>query len=223
MELCWFLERRFEPPKPGRGIKFRPMSEWKPDEGMGRPSEPVEIQREMKTSPMGSTEIFAPESSPRGAGIPMSAWVVAGVVVLAILAGLLLAGRKKAPVITGIQPPAAYAINLPLSGLAMSESTSLSGGKSTFIDGKIRNAGPVTVTGVTVQVLFRNEEQMPPQVETVPLMLIRTREPYVDTEMVSADPIKPGDEREFRLIFESIPANWNMQMPEIHIIRVETK
>ncbi|WP_084080934.1 DUF2393 family protein [Edaphobacter aggregans] len=201
------------------------MSDLKPDEGVGRPSEPVEVQRETSasTSRTGGPEIFVPAGTPRGGGMPLSAWVVAGVVVLAILAGLVLAGRKKAPVITGIQPPAPYAVNLPLSGLQMSESTSLSGGKSTFIDGKIRNAGPTTVTGVTVQVLFHNEEQMPPQVETVPMMLIRTREPYVDTQMVSADPIKPGDEREFRLIFESIPANWNMQMPEIHTIRVDTK
>ena len=155
--------------------------------------------------------------------MPLSAWMVAGGVVLAILAGLVLAGRKKAPIITGIQPPAAYAVNLPLTGLAMSESTSLSGGKSTFIDGKIRNAGSATVTGVTVQVLFRNEEQMPPQVETVPLALIRTREPYVDTQPVSAAPLKPGEEREFRLIFESIPQNWNMQMPDIHVVRVDLK
>jgi hypothetical protein len=110
-----------------------------------------------------------------------------------------------------------------MTGLAMSESTSLSGGKSTFIDGKIRNAGTATVTGITVQVLFRNEEQMPPQVETLPLALIRTREPYVDTQPVSAAPLKPGEEREFRLIFESIPQNWNMQMPDIHVVRVDLK
>ncbi len=105
----------------------------------------------------------------------------------------------------------------------MSESTSLSGGKSTFIDGHIRNTGSSMVTGVVVQVLFRNEEQMPPQVETLPLTLIRTREPYVDTQPVSAAPMRPGDDREFRLIFESIPANWNMQMPEIHIVKADTK
>jgi len=36
-------------------------------------------------------------------------------------------------------------------------------------------------------------------------------------------PMRSGDEREFRLIFESIPANWNMQMPEIRIVRVDTR
>ena len=153
----------------------------------------------------------------------MSAWIVAGLVVLALLAGIIFAGRKKTAQITGIQPLAAYAANLPISGLAMSESTSLSGGKSTFIDGHIRNAGGQTVAGITVQVIFRNDEGMPPDVETVPMMLIRTREPYIDTQTVGAAPLKPGDERDFRLIFESIPANWNQQMPEIRIIRVQTK
>ncbi len=145
-------------------------------------------------------------------------------VVVAVVLGLLFATRHKAdPLSNTIQPLAAYAANLSLSQLAMSESTSLSGGKSTFIDGHIQNTGGETVSGVTVQVLFRNDEAMPPQVETLPLSLIRTREPYIDTQSVSASPLKPGDERDFRLIFETIPANWNMQMPEIHIIRVENR
>jgi hypothetical protein len=159
----------------------------------------------------------------RSGGMPLSAWMIAGAVVLAILGALLLAGHRRAPVVTGVQPADAYAADLPLSQLQMSESTSLSGGKSTFIDGHIRNQGSAVVTGVTVQVLFKNEEQMPPQVETVPLTLIRTREPYVDTEPVRAEPLNSGDEREFRLIFESIPANWNMQMPEIRVIKVEKR
>ncbi|HEY8998502.1 MAG TPA: DUF2393 family protein [Edaphobacter sp.] len=159
----------------------------------------------------------------KSSGMPMSAWLVAGAVVLVVLGALIFAGRKKPSEMKGLQPPAAYAASLPLSKLAMSESTSLSGGKSTFIDGVIGNSGSSTVSGVTVQVLFKNEEQMPPQVETVPLMLIRTREPYVDTQPVNVSPIKPGEEKEFRLIFESIPANWNMQMPEVRVVRVDTK
>lgn len=194
------------------------MSDQKPEEVSGRESEPVKIQKDT-----AEPVIFTREPA-RSGGLPLSAWLAAGGLVLAILVGLLLVGRRtKVPVITGIQPLAAYAVNLPLSGLAMSESTSLAGGKSTFVDGKIKNTGTATVTGVTVQVLFHNEEQMPPQVETQPLMLIRTREPYVDTQAVSADPLKPGEEKEFRLIFESIPTNWNMQMPEVHIIRADLK
>jgi hypothetical protein len=169
------------------------------------------------------SEIFASKKSGES-GMPLKAWAVAGLVVLAVVVVLVLAGRRKttgAPNI--IQPLAVYAANLPLSQLAMSESTSLSGGKSTFVDGRVKNTGSQTVTGITVQVLFRNEEGMPPQVETLPMSLIRTREPYIDTQAVGAAPLKPGDEREFRLIFEAIPGNWNMQMPEVHLVRVDTR
>ena len=156
-------------------------------------------------------------------GIPAVAWGVAGLVVLVALVALLLMGRHKSTLPTTVQPLADYAASLPLSQLAMSESTSLSGGKSTYIDGHIQNTGNRTVTGVTVQAIFRNDEAMPPQIYTQPLSLIRTREPYVDTQPVSAAPLKPGDAQDFRLIFEAIPANWNMQLPEIRVIGVETK
>jgi hypothetical protein len=168
------------------------------------------------------SDIFA-SKPPEGGGIPAMAWGVAGLAVLVVLVVLVLAGRHKAVAPTTVQPLADYAASLPLSQLAMSESTSLSGGKSTFIDGHVKNTGGQTVSGITVQVLFRNDEAMPPRIDTVPLSLIRTREPYVDTQPVSAAPLKPGDERDFRLIFESIPANWNMQLPEIRIIQVNAK
>jgi len=64
---------------------------------------------------------------------------------------------------------------------------------------------------------------LPPQIETLPLALIRTHEPYVDTQLVSAAPIAPGDDREFRLIFEDINSNWNQQLPEIHVVHVTTR
>jgi hypothetical protein len=174
------------------------------------------------SAPAKNDEMFA-SKPPEGGGIPAMAWGVAGLVVLVVVVVLVLAGRHKTIAPSTIQPLAANAASLPLSQLAMSESTSLSGGKSTFIDGHIKNTGSQTVSGVTVQAVFRNDEAMPPQIDTLPLSLIRTREPYIDTQSVRADPLKPGDERDFRLIFESIPANWNTQMPEVRIIQVETK
>ncbi|NYF88115.1 DUF2393 domain-containing protein [Tunturiibacter empetritectus] len=171
----------------------------------------------------GQPAMFA-SKPPEGGGVPVAAWGVAGLVVLVVLLGLVFATRHKSQASPNtIQPLAAYAAELPLSQLAMSESTSLSGGKSTFIDGHIQNAGGQTVSGISVQVIFRNDEAMPPQVETLPLSVVRMREPYIDTQPISAAPLKPGEERDFRLIFETIPANWNTQMPEIHIISVDTK
>jgi hypothetical protein len=158
-----------------------------------------------------------------GRSFPTGAVVIASVAVAILIAVFVMLDRRHAPAPNTVQPLAAYASNLALTDIQMSESTSLSGGKSTYIDGHIRNNGPATVTGVRVQVLFRNEEAMPPQLFTLPLTLIRTREPYVDTEPVSAEPLAPGKMGEFRLPFEGIGANWNQQQPEIHVTGVQTR
>ncbi len=167
----------------------------------------------------------APGSAPTDRadrGFPRVAVGIAAAVVACLLLGVLLfSGRHKVGSLNQPLPLDPYAAHLPLGSLAMSESTSLSGGKSTFLDGAITNDGPAFVTGVTVQVFFRNDENLPPHLETLPLSLIRTREPYVDTQPVAAAPLAPGATRPFRLIFESIPANWNTQMPELRIVRVE--
>jgi hypothetical protein len=177
-------------------------------------------------SPRQSTkapELFAP-APPASSGNPAMAWVIAGLVVVLVVGILVLATHKKPSAPGNVaQPLAAYAPSLPLSQMAMSESANISGGKYTYIDGHIKNTGSQTVTGVTVQVLFSNDMALPPQVETAPLALIRTHEPYIDTQPVSAAPLKPGDDREFRLTFETIPNNWNTQMPEIHVTSVETR
>jgi hypothetical protein len=136
---------------------------------------------------------------------------------------LVLLGRRGAtgPAPNTVLPAAAYAPNLVLSDLQMSESSSMSGGKQTYIEGHIVNHGPATVTGITVQVVFANDVRMPPQVETGPLNMIYMRDPYVDTRPVSASPLGPGAQGDFRLIFDDINENWNQQLPKVNITHVD--
>jgi Protein of unknown function (DUF2393) len=160
----------------------------------------------------------APPEEPSHRGLTLG---IVGFAVIAILAGIFLPrGEDKTPARTTntILQADAHAKSLVFSQLAMSQSTSLSGQTSTFLDGHIKNNGTSTLTAATLQVIFRNDVGLSPQVESLPLTLIRTRQPYIDTEPVSAAPIKSGGEVEFRLIFESIPENWNQQMPEIDVV-----
>ena len=157
-------------------------------------------------------------------GLPVAAWGVAALIVMVVVGALVIAGRKKPtrpP--SSLLPADAYAASLPLSQFAMSESANLSGGKMTYLDGHVQNTGDRTVTGVTVQVVFQNDEALAPAIDTVPLTLIRMKEPYIDIEPVSAAPLKPGDYREFRLTFEAVPDNWNSQMPEVRVIQTQLK
>jgi hypothetical protein len=45
----------------------------------------------------------------------------------------------------------------------------------------------------------------------------------VDLEPVSAAPIEPGQSRDFRLIFDTVPAEWNQQYPEIRVVSVHAR
>jgi hypothetical protein len=174
-------------------------------------------------SASGEPAIFGSQPEQSG-GFPLVAWAVAALVVLVVVAALVYAGRRKpAPAPNTLLAADAYASSLPLSQFAMSESGNLSGGKLTYLDGHVQNTGSRTVTGITVQVVYANDVAMPPQIYTLPLTLIRTKEPYIDIEPVSADPLKPGDDREFRLTFETVPENWNLQMPEVRIIHTDLR
>ncbi|MGH9599511.1 MAG: DUF2393 family protein [Terracidiphilus sp.] len=151
---------------------------------------------------------------------------IAAAVVLVTALGLLLVYQhgKSAPTVTPIGAPlASYASHLAISGLAMSQSANYMGGRFTYIDGRIVNTGGRTVTGITVQVLFRGYTNMVTQNETQPLKFIRIRQPYIDVEPVSAAPLNPGAARDFRLIFDEVSQDWNGAYPEVRIVRVETK
>ena len=171
----------------------------------------------MSTGP----QLIRSRESPERNWLPLG--IAATVVVaVAVAAFFMLEHGKKTATVTPISAaPDAYAASLPITGLAMSESANLAGGKVTYLDGHIANTGNRTVTGITVQVLFRTFAHEVTQNETQPLKFIRTRSPYVDLEPVSAAPLKPGDGQDFRLIFDAVSPDWDGAYPEIRVVKVE--
>lgn len=146
------------------------------------------------------------------------------VVILAVVAVLVLEHGKSTSTVMPVSATGdPYAANLPISGLEMSESSNLAGGKVTYLDGHITNKGDRTVTAISVQVLFRNVAKEVAQNETQALKLIRTRDPYIDLQSVAASPLKPGDKRDFRLIFDAVSQDWDGAYPQIRILKVQTK
>jgi hypothetical protein len=146
------------------------------------------------------------------------------VIAVAVVGVLVLEHSKPKATVTPISAaPDTYAASLPISGLVMSESSNLAGGKVTYLDGHIANVGNRTVTGITVQVLFRTFAHEVAQNETQPLKLIRMRQPYIDLEPVSAAPLAPGAEGDFRLIFDAVSPDWDGAYPEIRVLHVEAK
>jgi uncharacterized protein DUF2393 len=149
--------------------------------------------------------------------------LAAAVVLAAVVVSLLVGGHaRNSP---DSQPAAddPYASSLQITNLAMSESSNLAGGKVTYLDGHIANQGNRTVTGILVQVTFRDYANKVAQTQKMPLTLIRMRDPYIDTEMVSAAPLKPGAQQDFRLNFDLVSPDWSGTLPEMRILHVDSK
>jgi hypothetical protein len=155
--------------------------------------------------------------------MPLVIAAAAVLVVAAIVVFTMERGKGAATVTPISAAPDPYAASLPITNVVMSESSNLAGGKVTYIDGRITNSGSKTVSGVSAQVLFRNAAKEVAQNETQPLKWIRTRDPYVDLEPASSAPMKPGESRDFRMIFDAVTPDWNGVYPEIRIVRIDAK
>ena len=156
--------------------------------------------------------------------LSLRTWGIAALAVVLALGIAAIATMRRTPADTGAaRATDAYAAHLPISGIEMNEATNGTGGKLTYVDGTIGNTGAKTLTAATVQVTFDTLDGTAPHRETMPLSLIRTREPYVDLQPVSGAPIAPGTRREFRLIFETVPANWDVKPPLIQVIHAELR
>jgi hypothetical protein len=168
-------------------------------------------------------ELIRPTDKTERNWLPLGIAAGVAIVVLAVVV-ILMERHKNTNSVAPVSAAAdAYADSLPVTGLAMSESANLAGGKVTYLDGHIANKGSRTVSGITVQVLFRNVAQEVAQNESQPMKLIRIRDPYIDVEPISAAPLKPGDERDFRLIFDAVTPDWDGAYPQIRILHVQTQ
>ena len=152
-----------------------------------------------------------PEWLPKALGIA-AILIVAGVVVF------LLRPKTHPPV-----PANPYAVQLKISNLAMSTSQNFVGSKVTYIDGTLANPGDKTVTHAVVHVTFRDSYGQVAQIEDVPVKVLQTTGPYLDTADLAASPLLPGQSKPFRLIFERISEQWSQGYPEMQVVDVTTK
>lgn len=148
---------------------------------------------------------------------------VIGLVLVIVAVGAIAFFSRPDRVPEAPQNP--YVARLAISDVAMSKSASFLGAEVTYIDATIINSGDRLVTGVTLQVLFRN---MLNEVVGDERLLARVIVPnplagYPDLVNMSQVPIEPGKSRNVRLTFEHISADWNQNTPELRILDVQLK
>jgi hypothetical protein len=164
---------------------------------------------------------FQPASQQIDDRAPRGPMIVGAVLVLLALGGLILAGRNARSTAQRAADP--YVKNLQLSDFKLSQAENFVGGNVTYLEGKVNNAGNKTVTGAQVRVVFKNSLDEVTQAENLALMVITSRQPYIDTADLRSQPLKPGDTRDFRLTFEHVTADWNGAMPEVQVASATTQ
>jgi hypothetical protein len=143
---------------------------------------------------------------------------IAAVVAVAGIVALIL---REAPRATPGPPP--YAASLKFTDLKMSQAQNFVGATVTYIDGTLTNAGDKTVTHAVVQVTFKDLYNQVAQIETVPVKVLQSGGPYLDTVDLTVSPLAPGQNKSFRLIFEHLSEQWNQAYPDLQITDVTVK
>ena len=155
---------------------------------------------------------------PQDDGLPWVPILAAVGIVVVLVLGLIFFTRSEAkPPHTTTDP---YAINLAFSGMKMSASENFAGGTVTFLDGKLTNNGDKTVTGIEVEITFKNSLGEVVQKENQGARVLQLSGPYPDTVSLQAAPLRPKSDRLVRFTFEHISGDWNQQYPELRIVHV---
>jgi len=144
--------------------------------------------------------------------------ILVGVVTLLVVIGILFVlsrANRKTPA-----APHPYAVNLKISDLKLSAAENFVGASVTYIDGTVTNAGAKTVVRAVVHIAFKNSLGQVVQAEDDPLQVLQTGGPYPDTVDLRVSPLAPGQNKQFRLTFEHISADWDQAYPEVQVTDV---
>lgn len=147
--------------------------------------------------------------------------VLGGVALVIVVVGLIAYfGRGKPRNAAALHP---YASSVKLSDIKMSVAENFVGASVTYVDGNVSNSGDKTVTHAVVRAVFKDDVGQVVLDEPLPLRVLQTSGPYPDAIDLSASPLGPGQVKPFRLTFESIPAMWNHQYPELQVVDLAVK
>ncbi|MFL6414374.1 MAG: FxLYD domain-containing protein [Bryobacteraceae bacterium] len=143
--------------------------------------------------------------------IPRGLLIGAGATI-ALLAGILLylsrpAPNSQAPPVSG--EAKAYVAKLVLSDVTMQATENFMKQRVVEIEGKIANAGERELRGIDVYCLFYDVNGREIHRERVPVLNRK------------GAPLRPGESRDFRLPFDTLPEGWNQAMPRLVIAGID--
>lgn len=99
----------------------------------------------------------------------------------------------------------AYAGSIHFDGIQMSRSSNLLNEEFTYVNGTLSNDGSRTLRGLDVAIEFRDPFGQ---------LVLRDTERLVQP---ASPPVPPGQQRDFQVTLEHVPAEWNQQLPSIRV------
>lgn len=103
----------------------------------------------------------------------------------------------------------AYVRNLDLSGVEIKATEAFSGQQVVEILGNIANNGQQPVKVIEVLCVFQDSYGQ---------VVLRERVPIVKA---TSGGLKPGEKKQFRLPFDSLPPSWNQSLPQLVIANIQ--
>ncbi|HUN89361.1 MAG TPA: hypothetical protein VMU28_11245 [Terriglobales bacterium] len=165
------------------------------------------------------TPFSTPHVEERRSWAPMA--IAAGVIVLGLVIALVLSRTQPKP--TGPVPEDPYASNIKVMDVHASQAQNFAGGSVYYLEGEIANTGSKSVTGATVEAVFRNALGEVVDRQSQPLTILQQRPGYTDSVSLAQHPLTANMQDQFRLTFEHISADWNQGVPELRFIHIETQ
>jgi hypothetical protein len=139
--------------------------------------------------------------------------IVIGLITLLALAAALFylrqSGNAAEEAAQASAESKAYVKNLELSDVGMKATENFMQQQVVEIIGKLSNRGGRPLQRVDVYCLFYSPEGAEIHRERVPIVQSK------------AKALGPGESRDFRLPFDSLPANWNQTMPKLVIAQIK--
>jgi hypothetical protein len=148
--------------------------------------------------------------------------VIGLIVVMVIVGALAFLGRSHGPSPNQVDP---YAANLQASEMKLSQADNFVGSRVTYLDFKLTNTGPKTVTGGQVEATFRNTLNEVVQKETLPLRVLVPNQlaGYPDLVDLSLASLAPGASRTIRVTLEHVSGDWNQAAPDLRFVSIQVK
>ena len=165
------------------------------------------------------TPFSTPQVEERRSWAPLA--IGAAVIVVALIAVFVIS--RNQPPASGPVPEDPYSANLRVMDVRASEAKNFAGVSVYYMEGQIANMGAKSITGASVEAVFRNSLGQVVDRQTQPLTIIEQRPGYNDSVSLAQHPLTPNMQDQFRLTFEHISADWNQGVPELRFIHINTQ